>query len=131
MSDNIFSKYNARTYERIDWNVDTEGFAYFKLGDAYRAGKKSVHCNGLFLTKGAYGLQAVAIGDKCFYNLPSYKVEIVKKMLADVECVNAIKAKRLSLKIREYVNRTNKTCYDCDFIDSGNKNGGNVDEIPF
>lgn len=120
MSDNIFSKY-AHTYERINWNVDTSGFKYYKLGDAYNSGKKEVDCHGLFLTKSAYGLQAVAIGTHCFYNLPSHKVESVKKILADDECVKAIKDGRLVLVIRQYVNRTNKTCYDCDFKDRGEK----------
>lgn len=122
MSDsNIFSKYNARTYERIDWHIDTSNFKYYKLRDVYTSGKKEVACRGIFLTKGAFGLQAVAIGDNCFYNLPAHKVETVKKMLADSECVQAIKNGRLILAIREYVNRTNKTCYDCDFKDAGEK----------
>lgn len=121
MSDNIFAKYNAHTYERIEWKIDTNGFKYHKLSDVYNSGKKEVDCYGLFLSKGAYGLQAVAIGKECFYNLPAHKVETVKKMLSDNDCVNAIKDGRLALVIREYVNRTNKTCYDCDFKDKGVK----------
>lgn len=119
MSDNIFSKYNATNYERVNWEYDTDGFKFYKLADMYMAGKTKLNCYGLFLTKGNYGLQAVAIGNDCFYNLPSHKVETVKKMIADADCVAAIKRGRLALSLRKYTNKTGKTCFDCDFIDKG------------
>lgn len=119
MSSNIFSKYNAGGYERVNWEYDTSGFKFFKLADMYAAGRKKLNCFGLFLTKGNYGLQAVAIGDDCFYNLPSHKVETVKKMINDEDCVMAIKRGRLALSLRQYTNKTGKICFDCDFIDKG------------
>lgn len=130
MGDNIFSKYNANTYERIDWNVNTDGFNYKKLLDVYNEGARRLDVYGLFLTKGGYGLQAVAIGKDCFYNLPSHKVEIVKKVLADSEAVAAIKQGRLQFVLRKYENKTGKVCVDFDFVEKAQSEPSGT-KVPF
>lgn len=112
----VFDKYNTG-YPRIDWGVKTDGYKFNKLGNLFERGIKDVDCVGFFFTKGEYGLQAVAIGKGELYNLPKSKTEVVQKMLADNDAVNAIKAGKLMLHIRSYINSLDKKCYDCDFVE--------------
>lgn len=125
---NVFSKFNTHQ-DRIDWGVDTTGFKFYKLKEVYDEGSRVLDCNGLFITKGNYGYSAVAIGNDRLYNLPSHKVEAVRAMLADDDCVNAIRARRLSLRLVPYKNRTGRDCVDCVFVER-RSDGSTSDTMP-
>ena len=114
-----FTKCNKNTYEKIEWNVKTDGFTFKKLADFYNNGIKVVRVFGFFFTKSSeYGLQPVAIAKDCLINLPKHKTEVISDMLKNADCVSAIKNGECSLKIREYKSKYNKTCYDFDFINT-------------
>lgn len=119
----LFDRFNA--FQRIEWNVDTKGMKFNKLGNLYNHGQTQVNCNGFFFTNGEYGQQVVAIGDTELYNLPKSKVDVVKEMIKEEGIVNAIKNKKLALHIREYTNNLGKVCYDCDFVER-DVNSGNA-----
>ena len=114
-----FTKLNKNTFEKIEWNVNTNGFTFKKLSDFYNQGIKTIQIFGFFFTKSEeYGLQPVAIARNCLVNLPKHKTEVISDMLKNADCVNAIKNGECSLKIREYKSKYGKTCYDFDFINS-------------
>ena len=46
-----FTKLNKNTFEKIEWNVDTNGFTFKKLSDFYNMGVKTVRVFGFFFTK--------------------------------------------------------------------------------
>ena len=114
-----FTKLNKNTFEKIEWNVKTDGFTFKKLADFYNNGIKAVRVFGFFFTKSdEYGLQPVAIAKDCLINLPKHKTEVISDMLKNADCVSAIKNGECSLKLREYKSKYNKTCYDFDFINT-------------
>lgn len=114
-----FTKCNKNTFEKIEWNVKTDGFTFKKLSDFYNQGIKVIQVFGFFFTKSEnYGLQPVAIGSDCLINLPTHKKDVISDMLKNADCVNAIKNGECSLKLREYKSKYNKTCYDFDFINT-------------
>ena len=114
-----FTKLNKNTFEKIEWNVDTNGFTFKKLSDFYNMGVKTVRIFGFFFTKSEeYGLQPVAIARNCFINLPKHKKDVISDMLKNADCVSAIKNGECSLKLREYKSKYGKTCYDFDFINT-------------
>ena len=114
-----FTKLNKNTFEKIEWNVNTNGFTFKKLSDFYNQGIKVITVFGFFFTKSEnYGLQPVAIGSDCLINLPTHKKDIISDMLKNADCVSAIKNGDCSLKLREYKSKYGKTCYDFDFINT-------------
>ena len=114
-----FTKLNKNTFEKIEWNVNTNGFTFKKLSDFYNQGIKVVPVFGFFFTKSEeYGLQPVAIAENCLVNLPKHKKDTISDMLKNADCVNAIKNGECSLKLREYKSKYNKICYDFDFINT-------------
>lgn len=114
-----FTQYNKNTFDKIEWNVNTEGFAFKKLSDFYSKGIKTIQVFGFFFTKSEnYGLQPIAITKECLVNLPTHKKDIISDMLKNADCVNAIKNGECSLKLREYKSKYNKSCYDFDFVNT-------------
>ena len=114
-----FTKLNKNTFEKIEWNVDTNGFTFKKLSDFYNMGVKTVRIFGFFFTKSEeYGLQPVAIARNCLINLPKHKKDTISDMLKNADCVSAIKNGDCTLKLREYKSKYGKTCYDFDFINT-------------
>ena len=114
-----FTQFNKNTFEKIEWNVNTEGFTFRKLSDFYSQGEKIIPVFGFFFTKSEnYGLQPVAIGYDCLINLPTHKKDVISDMLKNGDCVSAIKNGECSLKLREYKSKYGKTCFDFDFINT-------------
>ena len=114
-----FTKLNKNTFEKIEWNVNTNGFTFKKLSDFYNQGIKIVPVFGFFFTKSEeYGLQPVAIARNCLINLPKHKKDTISDMLKNADCVSAIKNGDCTLKLREYKSKYGKTCYDFDFINT-------------
>ena len=114
-----FTKCNKNNFEKIEWNVNTEGFAFRKLSDFYSQGVKIIQVFGFFFTKSEnYGLQPIAITSDCLVNLPTHKRDIISAMLKNAECVNALKNGECCLKLREYKSKYNKVCYDFDFVNT-------------
>ena len=114
-----FTKCNKNNFEKIEWNVNTNGFTFKKLSDFYNQGIKVIQVFGFFFTKSEnYGLQPIAIAKDCLVNLPTHKKDVVSDMLKNVDCVNAIKNGECSLKLREYKSKYGKTCFDFDFINT-------------
>ena len=114
-----FTKLNKNTFEKIEWNVKTDGFTFKKLSDFYNQGIKVIQVFGFFFTKSEnYGLQPIAITKDCLLNLPTHKKDDVSDMLKNADCVSAIKNGECSLKLREYKSKYNKTCYDFDFVNT-------------
>ena len=114
-----FTQFNKNAFEKIEWNVNTEGFAFKKLADFFNSGIKTIQVFGFFFTKSEnYGLQPIAITKDCLVNLPTHKRDVISEMLENADCVNAIKNGECSLKLREYKSKYNKVCYDFDFADT-------------
>ena len=114
-----FTQFNNNNFEKIEWNVNTEGFTFRKLADFYSQGNKIIQVFGFFFTKSEnFGLQPIAITKDCLVNLPTHKKDIISDMLKKADCVNAIKNGECSLKLREYKSKYNKICYDFDFINT-------------
>ena len=114
-----FTQFNKNNFEKIEWNVNTEGFAFKKLADFFNSGIKTIKVFGFFFTKSdEYGLQPIAIAKDCLVNLPTHKKDVISEMLGNVDCVNAIKNGECCLKLREYKSKYNKVCYDFDFINT-------------
>ena len=114
-----FTKCNKNNFEKIEWNVNTNGFTFKKLSDFYNQGIKVIQVFGFFFTKSEnYGLQPIAITKDCLVNLPTHKKDVISDMLKNADCVNAIKNGDCSLKLREYKSKYGKTCYDFDFINT-------------
>lgn len=130
-----FTQFNNNNFEKIEWNVNTEGFTFKKLADFFKSGVKTIQVFGFFFVKSEnYGLQPVAILKDCLLNLPTHKKEVISDMLKNADCVNAIKNGECSLKLREYKSKYNKTCYDFDFINTPSTSTPETqanDEIPF
>lgn len=114
-----FTQYNKNTFEKIEWNVNTDGFTFRKLSDFYSQGTRTIQVFGFFFTKSEnYGLQPIAICKDCLVNLPTHKKDVISEMLKNADCVNAIKNGECSLKLREYKSKYGKLCYDFDFVDT-------------
>ena len=114
-----FTQFNKSNFEKIEWNVNTEGFTFKKLSDFYNHGIKAIQVFGFFFTKSEnYGLQPIAIAKDCLVNLPTHKKDVISEMLGNADCVNAIKNGECSLKLREYKSKYGKTCFDFDFINT-------------
>ena len=114
-----FTKLNKNTFEKIEWNVKTDGFTFKKLSDFYNQGIKVIQVFGFFFTKSEnYGLQPIAIAKDCLVNLPTHKKDVVSDMLKNADCVSAIKNGECSLKLREYKSKYGKTCFDFDFVNT-------------
>lgn len=114
-----FTKCNKNNFQKIEWNVNTEGFTFRKLGDFFNQGIKTIQVFGFFFVKSnEFGLQPIAITNNCLVNLPKHKTEDISDMLKIDECVNAIKNGECSLKLRKYKSQYNKVCYDFDFINT-------------
>ena len=130
-----FTQFNNNNFEKIEWNVNTEGFTFKKLADFFKSGVKTIQVFGFFFVKSEnFGLQPVAILRDCLLNLPTHKRDIISDMLKNPDCVNAIKNGECSLKLREYKSKYNKTCYDFDFINTPSTSTPETqanDKIPF
>ena len=125
-----FTQFNNNNFEKIEWNVNTEGFTFKKLADFFKSGVKTIQVFGFFFVKSEnFGLQPIAILKDCLLNLPTHKKDIISDMLKNADCVNAIKNGECSLKLREYKSKYNKTCYDFDFINTPETQAN--DKIPF
>ena len=124
-----FTQFNNNNFEKIEWNVNTEGFTFKKLADFFKSGVKTIQVFGFFFTKSEnFGLQPIAITHDCLVNLPTHKKDIISDMLKNADCVNAIKNGECGLKLREYRSKYNKICYDFDFINIPTET---TEKIPF
>lgn len=114
-----FTQFNKNTFEKIEWNVNTEGFTFKKLSDFYKNGIKTIQVFGFFFTKSEnYGIQPVAIAKDCLVNLPIHKKDIISDMLKNADCVNAIKKGECSLRLRQYNSKYGKVCYEFDLVNT-------------
>ena len=114
-----FNKFNKNTFEKIEWNVKTDGFKFKKLGEFYTSGVKNIQIFGFFFVKSDnYGLQPVGITRECLVNLPTHHRDTISEILKDKEAVEAIKQGNLYLRIREYKSKYNKLCYDIDYCNA-------------
>ena len=111
-----FTQFNKNTFEKIEWDVDTNGFVFKKIKDIYEE-TNVVQVFGFFFVKSEnYGLQPVAILKDCLLNLPTHKRDIISEMLKNPDAVNAIKNGECGLTFRHYKSKYNKICYDFDFV---------------
>lgn len=113
----------ANKFNRTSFGIDTTEFKYVKLSDLYNSpengGGDVVHAiNGLYVHKSPLGDSPVIIDsdNKTLVNLPSHLAETVRKILQDIEAVEAIKAGKVGYTIYEYETR-NKKCYSITFVD--------------
>ena len=49
-----FTKCNKNNFQKIEWNVNTEGFTFRKLGDFFNQGIKTIQVFGFFFTKSEF-----------------------------------------------------------------------------
>lgn len=114
-----FTNFNNNSFKKIEWTVKTDGFSFKKIGDLYNEGINRVQVFGFFFTKSDnYGLQPNAILNDCLLNLPTHLKDTVSKMLANEDCINAIKNGECSLSFRQYNSKYNKVCYAVDFVNT-------------
>ena len=127
-----FTQFNKNTFEKIEWDIDTNGFVFKKIKDLYEE-TNVVQVFGFFFVKSEnYGLQPVAILKDCLLNLPTHKREIISEMLKNPDAVNAIKNGECSLTFRQYKSKYNKVCYDFDFVNTPKtETTETTEKIPF
>ena len=107
-------------------DIDTSKYNYVSLKDLLdEQGEKPYPIQGLFInSKGKFGDEAVAIGDRILINLPHYVVDDVKEMLQDSVVIDAIKQGRVGIKTHAYTNAfskqkdgTIKKFYNVEWVD--------------
>lgn len=114
-----FTTKNTHNFKKREWNKNTEGYTFKKLADLYKEGVRSVQVFGFFFTKSKdYGLQPSAICDGFLLNLPVHQKETISIMLQDDTCYTAIRNGELTLEIREYQSKYNKTCYEIEYTNT-------------
>lgn len=120
------TKFNKNKKPLFTFNA-TEGFKFFKMEDLYKAnGPDAVYpIRGWFYHTGRYGEQPVFITDYCFINGPEHLTEQCKEIEQDPEAVAQINAGNAGFKIRDYINRYNKTSYSIEWVDVAD------DKLPF
>lgn len=113
----------ASKYNKTNFEIDTTGFKYVKLGDIFNSkeegGKDVVHnINGMYVHKSQLGDSPVIIdvANKRLVNLPSHTADTVREILNDVEAVETIKAGKVGYTIYEYESHSKK-CYSISFVD--------------
>jgi len=103
------------------FDVDTNGFEYFKLSDLYQ--KNGAECQymvrAIYInTKSAFGNAPIIATDSFFVNLPTYMLSTAREILDDDESVEQIKAGKVAFVIREYMQKKfNRVCYGINFVD--------------
>lgn len=113
----------------VDWGIDTKDFKFLKMEEVYNAFGKTHRINGMYITDGKFGKQAVLIlaERKVLMNIPSRMVETVNEIMHDKEAIEAIKNGLAGVEIYSYTpkNYPGKICYSVNFIDMPN------DGLPF
>lgn len=112
----------AQQYNKTNFDIDTKDFQFEKLENLYKADKDKVHnLNGLFLNQSQYGKQGVAIveDEKILVDLPLHFANTVEMILADLDGIETIKARKVGFKVYEYEskNRKKQKCYSIKFVD--------------
>ena len=101
-------------------SVDTEGFEYKKLEELYKTyGKDEVYTvRALYINDTKFGKSPVAVGDRCFINLPKHLVGDIEQIINDEELVEQINLGKIGFKIYEFVSRKyNKVCYGIEWVE--------------
>ena len=109
----------ANKYNKVSaFSVDTTGFQYRNLSELQPGAV--VLLRGLFVnskrTRRKKWDSPVAIGDSCFWNLPTYMTDQVRDILADAESVADIRAGKVGFRRRDYVYKDADTGEDVDGI---------------
>lgn len=111
-----FKKFN-KGFEKIDWEVNTDNFEYKSLKELFESGVKELTIKGFFFSKSDFGLQANAITDSFFVNLPKDKNETIQEILKEKDCISSIKNGECKILIRDYHSKKyNKQCFTFDFV---------------
>lgn len=107
--------FNGNKFEKIEWNVKTEGFKFKKCSEMELNKEYTVH--GLFITKDrGYGYGPAAILDDCFLNLPTSMLDTVKNILKDEEAIAELKSGNAKIKITSFTSKKyNKIGYSVEF----------------
>lgn len=111
------AKHNRRVNR---FKVDTEGFEYKKLGELFNKDKPETVFSvyGLYISrKGKYGESPFAASDGYYISLPQHLTDVVKEILADDDCVEAMNASKAGLVIRPYDDEKGVTHYSAEFVD--------------
>lgn len=112
------SKFNK---EAKKFNINTEGFEYYKLDDLFENnGADEIYpLRGIYINKkGKYGDSPVAITDEFCAYLPQHMMNTVNKILEDDEAVAEINAGKVGFSIYQYTDeKHNKICYSIRFED--------------
>ena len=123
----VIAKYNKGS----QFDIDTEGFKFYKLSKIYNKKKPDMvyWIKGLQVFNTKYGDSAVAILDDKFVNLPSHMIGTVKDMLDDDKVVEAIKEDKIGFTIRTYEDSKHGkgTCYGVQWVEDDKHD----DELPF
>ena len=106
----------SKIYNKQVFNIDTKDYSFKKLSELDMA--KTYKINGLYLNRGKFGIQAVAIvsDEKILVNLPLHLTETVQAILADVEAIETIENGKVGFTLKEYV-KNEKNCYSIVFVD--------------
>lgn len=112
----LFDKYNKK-FNKVDWNIDTEGFPFVKCSD--QATDKKIAIYGFFITPDTgYGEGVIVILKKELLSIPQRYVEQVKEMLNDEVVVEAVKNGDCGIIITEFESKKfKKTGYDVEFVE--------------
>lgn len=110
------SKYNKGG---INWNVNTDGFAYKSLEELYKASADAIYIlRGIYINRRSrYGDSPVAILDKYFVNLPQHLLQTAEEMLRDEETIQDIKAGRAGFEVETYTSKEGRLCYGVHWLD--------------
>lgn len=111
-----FTKMNgSKTFEKINWNIDTKDFKFTNPKELYEKGVGNVQVFGFYFNKSKYGLQCNAIGQGFIINLPQHLNDKVDEMLKNTEAVEAIKRGECSLWFYQYDSKFRKNCFGVSF----------------
>ena len=110
----LMNKFNKGS---INWGVDTKDMPYIKLSDLKVGEERPIR--GLFInSKGNFDAHPVAIVNNTLIDLPSHLTDTVNEIVADQEAVEAIKAGKVGIKVREYTaKKYNRECKSVEWID--------------
>ena len=104
------------------FDVNTEGFVYYGLGDLYdgKDPEKVFPIRGFYINhKSKYGDAPVAILEDKFANLPAFMLDEVLAIMVNEEDIADIKAGKVGFVIEPYFtdNRPGEVCYAVRWAD--------------
>lgn len=109
----------ANKFNKVQNQVNTEGFSYVTLAKLYEENKDAVHpLNGLFIRSGKFGKQPVFINveRQLLVNIPSHMAKISEDILQDTEAMEAVENGKVGYTIYNYTSH-NRNCYGITFVD--------------